>query len=205
MNNFRLWIDAVGGYLVCPGSHVRLGQWMPAGSSSGSTAPTTNGEVDIALLADLAPHHATLVRHDEGYLIEAKKPVWVDDRQVSGRALLRDGNRVQLGRNVRLRFRQPTALSGSAVLELASRHRTQPAINSIILLAETCLLGPTAACHIVCPQWQKQVVLQRHGNDLYCVTQGDFCVAGKNYSGRAKLPWGELVAGDDFSFNTELI
>src|SRR5262249_14765432 len=67
---FLLWIDGVGGYLVCLGGRVTLGQATP------------DAYVDIPLFADVSRHHATLTRETEGYVLEAVRPV-----QVNGRTL----------------------------------------------------------------------------------------------------------------------
>lgn len=56
---YLLWIDGIGGYLVCLSHRVTLGQ--------ASLDPV----VDIALLADISRHHATIQRDAEGYFLEA--------------------------------------------------------------------------------------------------------------------------------------
>src|SRR5262249_48676796 len=55
---FLLWIDGVGGYLVCLGARVTLGQATP------------DSFVDVPLFADVSRLHATLTRDAEGYLLE---------------------------------------------------------------------------------------------------------------------------------------
>ena len=41
-------------------------------------------------------------------------------------------------------------LSASARLEMVSRHRTQPHVDGILLMAESCVLGPKWQNHVVC-------------------------------------------------------
>ena len=45
---YALWIDGVGGYLVCLSHRVTLGQSL------------NETPVDIALIADVSRHHATI-------------------------------------------------------------------------------------------------------------------------------------------------
>src|SRR5262249_16929341 len=56
---FFLWIDGVGGYLVCQGNRLTFGQ---AG---------LDARVDVPLVADVSRLHATVSRDAEGYLLEA--------------------------------------------------------------------------------------------------------------------------------------
>src|SRR5262249_315525 len=58
---FLLWIDGVGGYLVCLGARVSLGQ--PAG-----------WQVDVPIMADLSRLHAWIERDGEGYSLRAVRP-----------------------------------------------------------------------------------------------------------------------------------
>ena len=64
-SQYLLWIDGVGGFLVCLSHRVTLGQANP------------ESIVDIPLLADVSRHHATLQRDAEGYFLEAIRKVLV--------------------------------------------------------------------------------------------------------------------------------
>ncbi len=161
---FLLWIDAVGGYWVCLGEEVVLGQ------------PEGGPAVDVPILGDLATRHARIRRDGEGYMIEALHEVRIDDRPVQNAGWLRDGSRLQLGRSVRLVFRQPHALSGTARLDFASHHRTQPSADAVLLMADTCVLGPKPNSHVICRHWTQEVILYRLGRELYCKTPGPFTV-----------------------------
>ncbi len=50
---FLVWVDTVGGYLVCLDDEVILGQAGP------------NSQADVPLMGDLSRNHATLVRDGE--------------------------------------------------------------------------------------------------------------------------------------------
>jgi hypothetical protein len=188
---FLLWIDAVGGYLVCTGDRVRIGQQVPG------------SEMELPLVADIARHHATLRRDGESYLLEPVREVAIAGRKLDRTSLLTSAAEIELGRGVRMRFRLPNPLSTTARIDLISRHGTQPSTSGIILLADTCVLGPAANSHIVCRDWQKSVVLHRLGDSLYCVTDGAFTVDGAVCNGRALIRPGANVVGEDFSFSLE--
>ena len=141
---FVLWIDGVGGYLVCEGQQVVLGQPVP-----GSPA-------DVPILGDVSRNHATIRRSGEGYLIDPRRSVRIDGKSIASVASLSDGNLIELGSGgVKLRFRRPHPLSGTARLEFASRHRTQPAVDAVLLMARLVHSGAWAAepCGLaaICP------------------------------------------------------
>src|SRR3989304_4240966 len=94
-DKFILWIDAVGGYWVCLGNKITIGQ------SGGS------GNIDVPILGDISPRHAQIHRDGEGYLIKAIREVRVDGRPVRPTAHLNDGCLIELGATVRLIFRKP--------------------------------------------------------------------------------------------------
>ena len=113
-DKFLLWVDAVGGYWVCLGDAVTLGQPVPSGAA------------DVPILGDLSSRHARIRRDGEGYLVEALRDVRVDGRRVDNVASLSEGSTIQLGEGVRLVFHRPHALSATVRLDFASHHRTQP-------------------------------------------------------------------------------
>ncbi len=153
-NRFLMWVDAVGGYLVCTHETVVLGQ------------PDRGGGVDVPLLGDLSRRHAAIHRDIEGYLIEPFRTVRINGRKLERTAPLADGQEIELGGDapgagVRLRFRRPHPLSLSARLDRISFHRTQPATDGVLLFADACILGPAATSHVVCPNWKSDLVLHR--------------------------------------------
>jgi tetratricopeptide (TPR) repeat protein len=188
---FLLWVDGVGGYLVCEDAEVVLGQ------------PTDEGRVDVPILGDVSRRHATIRRDGEGYLITPRRPTRIDGRAIEGIAWLADGNLIELGDAVKLRFRRPHPLSATARLEFVSRHRTQPAADAVLLLADSLVLGPGASCHVPCRDWSRDVVLGRYGNDLFCRAPGAFQVDGASHAGQARLTRGSRVSGEDFSLTLE--
>jgi hypothetical protein len=191
--SFMLWIDAVGGFWVCLGDAVTLGQ------------PDRQGSADVPILGDLSSLHARVRRDEEGYLIEALREVRVDDRPVAGIGWLREGSRIQLGGSVRLLFRRPHPLSATARLDFVSRHRTQPSADAVLLMADTCVLGPKRHAHVVCRDWPRDVILYRRGEQLYCRAAGAFEIDGTTCNGSGQITRNSHIEGSGFSFNLEAI
>ncbi len=188
---FFLWVNAVGGYWVCLGDAVVIGQ------------PDSAGDADIPILGDLAKRHALVRRDGEAYLIEALRDVRVEGKPVGGVAALRHGNLVQLGQSVKLAFRRPHALSATARLDFVSHHGTQPSVDAVILMADSLVLGSKADSHVVCPHWRDEVVLYRQENQLYCRASGLLEIDGSQHEQRGKISANSRVVGDWFSLSLE--
>jgi tetratricopeptide (TPR) repeat protein len=190
---FMLWVDAVGGFLVCLADEVWIGQAAPGNA------------IAAPIQAELARKHAKLVRSGEGYVLEAEHPVSMGDRPLSGKRVLNDGDEFELGRSVRLRFRQPHSLSASARLEILSSHRTQPRADAILLMAESLVLGPKWQDHVICKDWEGDVVLYRQGTDLYCRSSEPVQIDGVTYESRGPVAPCSHVASEQFSFSLEML
>jgi hypothetical protein len=108
-----------------------------------------------------------------------------------------------LGDSVQLRFRRPHPLSQSARLEFLCYHRTQPATDGVLLMAESCILGPGAASHVVCRDWPHDVVLYRQGATIGCRSPKPFRIDGNEQQGRGLLGEDSQVSGQEFSFSVE--
>ena len=189
---FLLWIDAVGGYLVCLSEEVYIGQAFPG------------TKVDVAIQADISRRHAKIRREGEGYVLDPlHENVRVDGKPVNSPMLLSDGDEIELGQGVRIRFRKPHVLSASARLEMISRHRTQPHVDGILLMAESCVLGPKWQNHVVCREWKGDVVLFRQEDKLFCRAMESIEIDGKLQDGRGRLAPNSHVLGTDFSLTLE--
>jgi hypothetical protein len=190
-DSFMLWIDAVGGFWVCLADAVTLGQ------------PTCAAPSHVAILADISTRHAQIRRDAEGYTIEAFRPLRVNGTSVTAVACLTDGSTVQLGETVRLRFRRPHPLSATARLEFVSSHRTQPACDAVVLMAESCVLGPHSHSHVVCRDWSQQIILYRHQGLLYCRSAGGLVIDGSECGQRGRLAFNSHVQCKGVSFSLE--
>lgn len=188
---YFLWIDGIGGYLLCLSPTIALGH---LGSDK---------SVDVPLLADVSRLHATLRRDAEGeYLLESARPLRVNGRPVS-RGVLRHGDRLTLGDSCQLRFVRPSAVSASARLAFTSGHRSLPGVDSILLMAETLVLGAEEQSLVHVPDLRHPIVFFRTGEGLGLQHRGAFTVDGRKMSGRAELPAATRVVGDEFSLALE--
>ncbi len=188
---FLLWVDAVGGYLVCLDERIVLGR---AGSDS---------HADVPLMGDLSRNHAALLRNGESYLLQAHHASFVNGKPVVEQAILHDGDIIRLGSTVELEFRQPSPVSATARLSILSRHRLPLAVDGVLLMAETCIVGEAAQAHIPAPALKNPVVLYRQAGSVWCRAAGAFDVDGRTCASRAPLTLQSSVLGDGFSFSLE--
>jgi len=189
---FLIWIDQVGAFHLCLNSEVTVGGPAAEGISA-----------DVALLANLSRRHATFVRSGESYLLRAHAPSQVAGRTVHDRVDLVDGYELALGANVRLKFRLPSMMSGTARIEFLSDHRPAHAADAIILMDETCLAGPGPENHIRCPGWPQTVLLFRRDGKLWCKSRGELFIGGRHAPEGGPLEPGVVVTGADIRFRIE--
>ena len=192
-NRLLLWVDAVGGFFVCSGSEVRIGQAVPGSN------------VELPLLADLSRHHATIRRDEEGYTIEPLRDVRLNHHRIEAVSWLNDNSLIELGPALQIRFRRPHPLSATARLDFVSNHRTQPSAAAVLLMADTCVLGPGAQNHVVCRDWPHDVVLHRQHGGLFCRSATPFEVDDKKFQQQGPISPRSHVVGEQFSFSLEEI
>lgn len=189
---FLLWVDAVGGYLVCLDDSVLLGR---AGAES---------VADVAVLGDLSRRHALVLRDADGsgYRVRAIQATFVNGKAVAEAPLV-DGDVIRLGSTVEFEFRRPSPFSATARLRIVSRHRLPLAVDGVILMAETCIIGSNRQAHIAAPGLDGPVVLYRQGAGLCCRGPGHFEIDGHPGTGRAPITTRSSVQGDGYSFSLE--
>ena len=188
---FQLWIDGVGGFLVCEGDDLIIGQ------------PSTARRVDIPILGDLSHRHASIKRCGDGYLLVPNRQARLNGKSISEAMSLSDRAVIELGSGVRLIFRQSHPYSATATLQLASSHRTQPACDGIILMADSLILGPEANSHVVCRDWKTNAVLFHRGEALHCRSEENLEVNGQPYDSESPLPRNAQIAAEEFSMSLE--
>ena len=188
-----LWVDGVGGFLVCFSPQATLGQALPA------------CDVDIPLSADVSRRHAMIRRHTDEYVIEPWHPVVLRGREVERPEPLRHGDRITLGKSMQIEFTQPHALSATARLMFSSRHVTQPAADGVILMGDSLILGPQDHNHIVCREWTRDVILFRRSDQLWCRSLGDIEVDGASFQDEAPIGPNSRIEGTDFSVALETL
>lgn len=147
-----LRIDGIGSFLLLRGERIGIGR---AGSHA----------ADLELLSDLSERHAEIIRAGEDYFMVSSAGVELAGRSVA-HALLQDGDRVRLGRRVRLTFRRPSLKSTTAALDLGDGVRTVTDARRVILWGGPILLGSSRECHIRLPSRIGGLVLIERGGRL---------------------------------------
>jgi hypothetical protein len=164
-------------------------------------------------MADLSRRHAVLHREGEHYLLEPIRACRVGERRADERRLdrivrLADDASIELGDDsrhaVRLRFRVPNACTRTARLDVESPHRLQPHADGIVLLADTCLIGPAADDHVRAPAWPRSLLLHRRADGtLVFRAEGTYDVEGVRSKGATRISRSARIRSADFSLRLE--
>ncbi len=184
---FTLWVEGVGSYLLLRSDRATIGR---AGSSA---AP------DIALPADLEGAHAQIVRVDHDYFLVPRGPAAVNGTATS-RHLLADGDVILLGARSSMTFRLPTALSGTALLELGSGLRMPGDVRHVVLLDEHLIFGPSGQTHIRIPGLRDRIVLSAERVGFRCRAFTPISIDGTLRSRNEVLPVGAYVEAGPLAF-----
>lgn len=187
---FLLWVDGVGGYLVCLANRVSFGQ------------ATADGPVDVPLFADVSRAHAEVTRDGEGYAIESGRQLRVNGTE-SKRTVLSAGDRVTLGSNCQFLFHKPVAVSSSARLELTSGHRLPLAVDGVLLMGNELILGPGPDSHIELDVPAPVVIYRSRDGLGVRVPQLRFSIDDRPCTDRAALPLPGFVSCEAFAFTIE--
>lgn len=187
-----IWVDAVGGFLICLDDEIALGQ------------PSRDNSPAVPILADLSRRHAVLRREEGAYVLEPVQATRLDDREVTGPVTLGTNHQIQLGDSVRIHFCRPHALSATARLVIESNHKTEPSVDAVLLMADSCILGPRKHSHIRCRDWEHDLILFRQQGELGCRAQQPLTVNGEQVAGPATIPPGSRIEGEDFALSVEV-
>lgn len=190
---FMMWIDGVGGYLVCLSDEILIGQAI---GDSGA---------DLPIIGDVSTRHAIIVRDGESYVIRPDASTRVDGREVKSAQTLRDGDEIELGSSFCVRFRQPHPLSATSRLDFLSSHRTQPTADGVLLMGRSCIMGPGSNSHVVCREWEHDLVLVQQEDGLRCHGHSSLEIDGKWVGGKGEITLDSRIAGDDFCLSLERI
>lgn len=201
-DRYIAWIDGVGAWLILTGPSVSIGR-VNGNVSPLVKASSKEQEADISLVANLSRDHASIQRVDENYVLKPKSSVQIQGRPISFDTVLPDSCEMTLGDSVRLSFSIPTPLSATAKLTFASEHRPRTSVDGVILMAETCLLGPSGSDHILCRNWSKTVVLVQTSSGIVAKSKQEFQIGGRQAEANDAVSNGQVVSGDDFRFRLE--
>lgn len=186
-----LWIDGIGGYLLWDKPELVLGQAF------------AESRADVGIVGDLSRQAAAIRRLGADYLLQPLQATRLAGQAIDRPQLLRDGAIIELGNSVKLRFRRPNSLSGTARLELASIHRWQPSVDAVLLLADCCIMGPRAGSHILCSEWPSESLLVPKSGQWQMRTGEEVLVNDQKLRGQFAVSPGTRVRGEHFSLSFE--
>lgn len=184
---FHWWIDAVGGFLTFTKPVVRIGQ-------IGDDAN------DVAIMGDLSRNHAELRRADHGVLLIAHSETTVNDIKANT-FLLKNGDKIRM-RSVEFVVHQPVPASSTIRLTLTSRHRMPLSMDGVLLLGETCVLGPRPDAHVR-TTWQDSLFVNWSRDRYWLRGSGKLKIDGKEYNDYGPLEPTSEVSGKWGAFRWE--
>jgi hypothetical protein len=192
---YMAWIDGVGNWLIVTSSEMTVGR---ATAAIGPLARVSEPDAaDCSLVANLSRRHVSFVRDDESYVLRAHSIASVNGRSVDDCQVLPQSCSIELGSGVQLGFGIPNQLSASARITFQSSHRPSTSVDGVILMADTCVLGPASTCHVCCESWPESVILVRNADGITAKSQLPLLVDGRYSTTRQSVSNGQVVRGPD--------
>ena len=189
--SFILWVDGVGGYLVCPGEVSTVGQAVP------------HSNVAIPIQGDLRRRHVRLETVGGQHLIHPLGDVSVDGETLASPAEIKNKQTISLDGGVKLQYTQSHPLSKTARLDFVSRHRTHPWSDAVLLASQSIILGPNRDNHVFCPTWRFDMIIFQRKNKWFCRTKEAFEIDGKTVDKEGEIQINSRIVGEDFSVTLE--
>lgn len=147
-----LLVDGGGSYLILRSPHASVGR------------VASSNPADIPIFSDVAERHANLNRVDDDYFLFSAKDVEIAGQKTKHH-LLRDGDRIVLGRKAKFTFRLPSRKSPTAVLDLSDTTKMPNDVRRIVLFHQHAMIGSGSNAHIRCHHAGTPLVLfERHGS-----------------------------------------
>jgi len=153
-------VDGGGSYLILRGGQASLGR-------AASEHPA-----DVPIFSDVAERHANVARVDDDYFLFGVKEVEVGGNKTQHQ-LLRDGDRVVLGKKAKFTFRLPSRKSPSAVLELSDTTKMPNDVRRVVLFHQHATVGNGPTAHILCRHAGTPLVVFERAGQLWIRRQSD--------------------------------
>jgi hypothetical protein len=78
-----------------------------------------------------------------------------------------------------------------------------PSADAILLMADSCILGPGSHSHVVCRDWTQDVILHLNKDALHCRATGEFQIDGVPCDGQGPVTRSSQIEGEAFSLSLE--
>jgi hypothetical protein len=155
-----LLVDGGGSYLILRGGQASVGR-------AASEHPA-----DVPIFSDVAERHANVARVDDDYFLFGVKEVEVGGNKTQHQ-LLRDGDRIVLGKKAKFTFRLPSRKSPSAVLELSDTTKMPNDVRRVVLFNQHATVGNGPTAHILCRHAGAPLVVFERAGQLWIRRQSD--------------------------------
>jgi len=159
-DHLLLLVDGGGSYLILRSPHASVGR------------VASNNPADIPIFSDVAERHANVSRVDDDYFLFSAKDVEVGGQKTKHH-LLRDGDRVVMGRKAKFTFRLPSRKSPTAVLDLSDTTKMPNDVRRIILFHQQATIGAGANAHVRCHHAGRSLVLFERNGSLWMRQRND--------------------------------
>ena len=171
-----LLVDGGGSFLLVRGSAASVGR------------AAADHPADVPIFSDLAERHVNVSRVEDDYFAFATKEIEIAGKKTL-HTLLRDGDRMVLGRKAKFTFRIPSRRSASAVLELSDTTKMPNDVRRVILFDRAAMIGVGPTAHIPCRHAGAPLVLYERNGAFWVRRQDD----GHVDTAAKELPIGETV------------
>jgi hypothetical protein len=155
-----LLVDGGGSYLLLRSDRASLGRVM------------AHDPADVPIYSDVAERHATINRVDDDYFLFSGKDVEIGGRKTKHH-LLRDGDRVVMGRKAKLTFRLPSRKSSTATLDLSDTTKIPNDVRRVILFRHHATVGNGPSAHVRCQHAGTPLVLFERNGALWMRQKSD--------------------------------
>jgi len=191
--SFLMWVDGVGGFLVCAGQVNTIGQAIP------------QANISIPVQGDLRRRHVRIETVAGQHLIHPLGPVAIDGVEITNPVEIKHEQVISLDQGVKLKYSQPHPLSKSARLDFVSRHRTSPWSDAVLVASQSIILGPNRDNHVFCPTWQSDLILFERNRQWYCRGKEAFEIDGTKFEKEGAISFDSQIVGEDYSLKLEPI
>ncbi len=152
-------IEGGGSYLLYRGQRLSIGR------------AASDHPADLPIFSDLSERHADIARVEDDYFILSAHDVEVSGRQTR-HGLLRDRDRIVLGRRAKLTFHKPNRKSPSGTLDTSDSTKVPNDVRRVILFRESAMIGRGPNCHVTCHSAARDLVLFERGGALWIRPRG---------------------------------
>ncbi len=155
-----LLVDGGGSYLILRSPQASLGR------------AATGDPADVPVFSDVAERHANVTRVDDDYFLFSGKDVEVAGKKTRHQ-LLRNGDRIVLGRKAKFTFRLPSRKSPSALLDLSDTTKMPNDVRRVVMFHRHATVGRSPADHVWCQHAGAPLVLFERNGALWLRQKND--------------------------------